>query len=82
MNTLHPFQDESTSLTLDGMTIENRLDQVALYGSLRITRDQAGLAHARALHALLQDIVATLEAEDLPARLPAPAAARTSNPFA
>ncbi len=82
MSTLQPFQDESTSLALDGLTIENRLDHVALYGSLQITRDQAGLAHARALQALLHDIVAALESEDLPARLPAPPVSRTANPFA
>jgi hypothetical protein len=42
----------------------------ALHGSLDLTRDQAGLKRARALKSLLDAVVATLEAEDLPDAVP------------
>ena len=54
-----------------------------LYGSLDITRDKPGLAHARALLAVLQEAVRVLEADtNLPAAAPAPAKSKTvANPF-
>ncbi len=58
MTQLQPFQDEATSLALDQLTIENRLDRIEIYGSLQITRDKAGLALARELKALLDATVA------------------------
>ena len=46
---LQPFDNETQSISLSDLTIENRLDQLEIYGSLSITRDQAGLALALGL---------------------------------
>ncbi len=77
-----PFANEADVLAVGGLTIENRLDRVTLSGDVDLTADQAGLAAARRLHALLGTVVAALEARDLPASLPPPPVARVGNPFA
>lgn len=76
-----PFKEEATSVALDEMTIENRVDRIALYGSLQITRDKIGLQLARQLQELLNATVATLEQEDLPERIASKPADRIPNPF-
>ena len=83
MRTMTPFANASESLDIGGLTVENRTDRVTLYGSLDLTRDKQGLAHARKLKALLDEVVQALEAaEDLPDRVAAPEAPETvKNPF-
>lgn len=83
MTKLTPFADDAASIAIGTLTIENGTDRIALYGSLDLTCDQQGLAHARALKALLDQAVETLEAQkDLPHAVPAAATAKTvSNPF-
>ncbi len=44
METIDPFANESESLRLDDLTIENRTDKVSLYGSIEITRDKRGFS--------------------------------------
>ena len=67
MNDLHPFADDAASITIDKLTIENGTDRITLYGSLDLTRDKQGLAHAKALTALLEQAVALLSSQvDLP----------------
>lgn len=61
--TFNPYADEAATMRLDGMTVENRLDRVSLYGSLDITRDRAGLEQARRLRSLLEAAIAVLEGE-------------------
>jgi hypothetical protein len=51
--TLRPFENEQDSLVIDALTIENRIDQLEVYGSLAITRDKIGLAHALQLKQIL-----------------------------
>ncbi len=77
MTTLKPFADDAASLSIGK-------DQLSLYGSLDITRDQHGLAQARQLKGLLDAAVATLEGQaDLPQALPKVEAPKTvRNPFA
>ena len=84
MKTLKPFADDRASRTLGGLTIENGRDRLALYGSLDITRDKAGLEQARALKAILDAAVAALEAGDtLPEKAAPPRPTKTvKNPFA
>lgn len=85
MTAFVPFADDTASATIGGLTAENGRDRIALYGQGEITRDQAGLAQARALLALLGDMVKAL-ADDasLPQQAP-PAKARPTktvrNPF-
>jgi hypothetical protein len=83
--TITPFADEAASISVGGLTIENRLDRISLYGSLDITRDRQGLEDARRLLALLKSVVRALEGDG--DQLPdegegEPEATRVPNPFA
>ena len=79
---LTPFRNESDSIGIEGLTIENRLDRVECYGTLTITRDKAGLATARALKEVLDAIVDVLSREQLPERIEERAVTVRKNPFA
>ncbi len=83
MAKLTPFADDTASVSLGELTIENGTDRVALYGSLDITRDKAGLAQAKALQAVLAQAIAVLAADKhLPDAVPPPAPAKSvANPF-
>ncbi len=83
MTKLTPFADDAASASIGQLTIENGTDRIALYGSLDLTCDKQGLAHARALKALLDQAVQHLEAvKDLPDAVPAPIAPKSvANPF-
>ncbi len=76
-----PFANESDALDLNGLSIENRIDHVSIYGDIDFTRDQSGLKKAVALKAVLDSIVETLSSEDLPEVLPAPITGVVKNPF-
>lgn len=79
---LQPFDNETQSMSLGDLTIENRLDQLEIYGSLSITRDQAGLALALQLKQLMDDTVANLQqAQDLPSQLSPKPTDQVDNPF-
>lgn len=60
---LTPFANETEALSIGGLSVENRQDMVSLFGSIDITKDKRGLAHARALINVLSATVAALEAE-------------------
>jgi hypothetical protein len=81
MSKFVPYANEADVLHIGQLQIENRLDRITLSGDVDLTADQAGLAHARALHQLLGDIVARLEAQSLPAKLPPPVVKTVANPF-
>jgi hypothetical protein len=76
-----PFANEADVLNVGNLAIENRLDRITLAGDVDLTADQQGLALARELHALLGQVVAKLEGQDLPDRLPAPEVKTVANPF-
>jgi hypothetical protein len=79
MTKLTPFADDAASLSIGKLTIENGTDCLALYGTLDLTRDKQGLAHARALKALLDQAVQVLEADKaLPNAVPPPADPKTA----
>ena len=84
MATIEPFANESDSLGIGGLAVENRTDRVSVYVSLDLTRDKQGLAHARELQTLLDRVVWALEAEkDLPDEVaPAKRPTEVENPFA
>ncbi len=87
MKTIKPFANDSESLAIggsDGLTIENGTDRIAVYGSLDLTRDKAGLEQARALKAVVDGIVQALEGEkDLPDKVAPPEKPQqVKNPFA
>jgi hypothetical protein len=81
MSKFAPYENESAVLQIGGLSIENRLDRVTISGDIDLTADKAGLRDARALHQLLADVVARLEAQKLPDQLPPPAATTVANPF-
>jgi hypothetical protein len=76
-----PYANEADVLQVGDLTIENRLDRITLAGDVDLTLDQAGLAKARLLQQLLADVLARLEAQPLPASLPAPDVTTVANPF-
>ena len=78
-----PFANESESLGIGDLTIENRTDRISIYGSIDLTRDKAGLEHARMLKAVLDKVVKALEAEkNLPNRIAPPDTPdEVANPF-
>lgn len=80
---LIPFADDAGSVSIGKLTIENGTDRIALYGSLDLTRDKPGLAHAHALKALLDQVVQVLETDKtLTDAVAPPAAPKTvANPF-
>jgi hypothetical protein len=83
MSKFAPFADEAASITIDKLTIENGTDCIALYGSLDLTRDRRGLAHAQELKAFLDQAVALLNNQaDLPNSIgPGALSKSVPNPF-
>lgn len=82
MAAIQPYQNEADSLAIDDLTIENRTDRISVYGSVELTRDKTGLAHAKALKAVLDAVVAALEQEkSLPDHIPVKPAEKVKNPF-
>ena len=81
--TISPFANESESVRIGDLTIENRMDRISIYGSIDLTRDRAGLAHARMLKAVLNKVVQVLESEkNLPDKIAPPDAPdEVANPF-
>lgn len=76
-----PYADETGSLNLAGLTIENRVDRVSIYGSIDITRDHEGLEHARILKTLFDDILAVLHTGTLPDKICNDPPENVENPF-
>lgn len=78
-----PYADDAASMTIGDLTLENGRDCVAVGGSLDLTRDKAGLVHARALKAALDAIVHALESDGaLPDKVTPPKApTEVKNPF-
>jgi len=84
MTQLTPYADDAASISIGKLTIENGIDRIALYGSLDLSKDQQGLAYAKALKGVLDRVVQTLEAEkDLRQAIPPAETPKiVSNPFA
>ena len=78
---IKPFQNETETFQIDQLTVENRLDRVQLYGSIEITRDKKGLESARKLKSLLDEVVQTLSAEELPDEVVVAQKNTIANPF-
>jgi len=82
MAAIQPYQNEAESLAIDDLTLENRTDRISVYGSLELTRDKVGLAHAKALKAVLDAVVAALEQDkNLPDHIPVKPTEKVKNPF-
>ncbi|MBY0556554.1 MAG: hypothetical protein K2P77_05050 [Burkholderiaceae bacterium] len=81
MSQFAPYANEAEVLTIGQLTLENRLDRITVYGDLDLTADQQGLAYARQLQQVLNAIVSTLEAQQLPLAVKPVAATTVANPF-
>jgi hypothetical protein len=79
---IHPFANESESLQIGDLTIENRTGRVSIYGSIDLTLEKPGLDYARRLKAILDLTVAGLEKADLPNKLVVLESETVKNPFA
>jgi hypothetical protein len=79
---INPFRNESESLQIGDLTVENRIDRISIYGSIDITRDKEGLAVARQLKEVLDLTLAELEKEELPERIVLAPLETVDNPFA
>jgi hypothetical protein len=77
-----PYANEADVLEIGNLMLENRLDRITISGDVDLTADKAGLEAARRLHAQLGEVVAALEARELPDRLPPPDVKAVDNPFA
>lgn len=77
-----PFVQGTESHSIHDLTLENDLDRVSIYGNLQLTKDQAGLAAAKALQAYLNAIVMQLEQEQqLPENIQSSSENEIENPF-
>lgn len=82
MSLLQPFENETQSINIDELTIENRLDRIELYGALVITRDQIGLQRALEIQTLINATVLSLQAQtDLPPSIVIHPSDEIDNPF-
>ncbi len=79
---IQPFANDSDSVGIDELTIENRVDQLELYGSLSITRDQRGLERALQLKAVVDAAVKALQDDAaLPEQISFKPTDQVDNPF-
>jgi hypothetical protein len=82
MPAIDPFANEADSIEIGDLTIENRLDQVAIYGDIQLTKDKRGLAHAKALKDVLDAVVHALERDkNLPDEISSKPTDEVDNPF-
>lgn len=57
------FSDEALAIECEGVTVENRVDEVAIYGETSIPRSREGLRRALFLRSILDAAIAALEAD-------------------
>ena len=82
MSDFKPYANESDALTLGNLAIENRVDRVTFQGDVELTKDRKGLAVAKALKAVIDTIVKTLEADKaLPEAVETIKPVSVKNPF-
>ena len=82
MRYFKPYANESDVIRIGALEVENRTDRVSLTGDVVLTRDQAGLALAKELQALMDQVVKVLEAEEkLPEKVEIKPAREVKNPF-
>lgn len=80
--TFKAFEKDGQSFSVGDLTFENNVDRLAIYGSVNIEKDRAGLKKAIELQHILNDLVATLNAEtDLPEAIEKLAVKQVKNPF-
>ena len=76
-----PYANESDSIAIGNLTVENHVDRVALFGDVTLTRDKQGLQLALSLQALVNAAVQALQRNPLPDAVANVAPQRKPNPF-
>lgn len=59
-----PFANNSQSVGISELTLENQGQQVNIYGSLTLTIDKGSLSYAKELQRILTEAVAYLESQN------------------
>lgn len=76
------FENETDALSVGGMSIENRLDRISIYGSLDITKDKEGLQSALLLKRLIDATVDELKRDrNLPDKITLATVELVDSPF-
>ncbi|WP_067178161.1 hypothetical protein [Sulfurospirillum sp. UCH001] len=79
---IDPYANEEEVITIQELTLENRLDRVSIHGSVDITKDQQGLEYAFALKRQIDTIVEYLKKQALPEKISIENVAKeVKNPF-
>lgn len=81
MSITKPFNNESETCNIGGLTLENRVDKVSIFGSLDITKDAVGLQRAVALTDALLQIVDELKRSELPEAITNIPTVKVEDPF-
>lgn len=55
------YENESDSIQIKEMTVENRLDRISIFGSLDLTKDKVGLENAMKLKRIVDAAVDALK---------------------
>ena len=58
---IDPFANDSQSMQIGDLVIENQTDKVIIYGDIDVTFDVAGLEAAKQLHELTSNIIKAFE---------------------
>lgn len=75
-----PFHDDGQVLQIGGLTIENGVDGVVIYGELTILPNQSGRTQAQALHEITTQLLRAFDGQIEPSQ--APVSQMIDNPFA
>ncbi len=76
------FENESDSLAIAELTVENRVDRISLYGSIDLTKDQEGLAKALKLKRIIDSAIDAMKRDkNLPDRIALKESDTVDNPF-
>lgn len=76
------FQNESDVFEIGGLTVENRLDRISVYGALDITKDKEGLQRALMLKRLIDGAIDEMKRDRyLPDRIDLKTPETLPNPF-
>jgi lantibiotic modifying enzyme len=76
------YENETDSFSIGGMTIENRLDRISVYGSLDISKDKEGLENALKLKRIIDASIDALKRDkNLPNRIEIMRTDTVDNPF-
>jgi hypothetical protein len=75
------YANETDSLTIGELNVENRLDRISLYGSLELTKDKEGLQNAYELKYLVDSTIEALCNQNLPDHIEVRDTESVENPF-